>query len=184
MIQDHLIQRPARLDTPRRSPRERLALARLAPRCRRCADLRRHPRTQHPHTRSAPAVHLLWLVFNLLFPKMSTYTPTKSARINSHVTAAEESALAGFFGQKNSHSLRRALSSKITMILCNLGHKRTVTDSQSKPRAAPVGSACGLKPCAGQCRCVSGSINTPPHTLNKVPVLQLDSPDFISSIEH
>ena len=111
LIQDHLIQRPARLDTPRRSPRERLALARLAPRCRRCADLRRHPRTQHPHTRSAPAVHLLWLVFNLLFPKMSTYTHTKSARINSHVTAAEESALAGFFGQKNSHSLRRALSS-------------------------------------------------------------------------
>jgi hypothetical protein len=80
---------------------------------------------------------------------MSTYTHTKSARINSHVTAAEESALAGFFGQKNSHSLRRALSSKITIILCNLGHKRTVTDSQSKPRAAPVGSACGLKLCAG-----------------------------------
>ena len=44
---------------------------------------------------------LLWLVFNLLFPKMSTYTHTKSARINSHVTAAEESALAVFFGQKN-----------------------------------------------------------------------------------
>ena len=85
---------------------------------------------------------LLWLVFNLLFPKMSTYTHTKSARINSHVTAAEESALAVFFGQKNSHSLRRALSSKITIILCNPpGHKSTFTDSQSKPRAAPVGSA-------------------------------------------
>ena len=102
LIQDHLIQRPARLDTPRRSPRERLALARLAPRCRRCAvGAPIYAATQHPHTRSAPAVHLLWLVFNLLFPKMSTYTHTKSARIDSHVTAAEESALAVFFGQKN-----------------------------------------------------------------------------------
>ena len=116
---------------------------------------------------------LLWLVFNLLFPKMSTYTHTKSARINSHVTAAEESALAVFFGQKNSHSLRRALSSKITMILCNLGHKRTVTDSQSKPRAAPVGSACGLKLYAGlQDSGIRVNEYTPAHaeqgTLNKV----------------
>jgi len=44
---------------------------------------------------------VVWLVFNSLFPKMSTYTHTKSARIDSHVTAAEESALAVFFGQKN-----------------------------------------------------------------------------------
>jgi hypothetical protein len=83
--------------------------------------------------------------------------------------------LAVFFGQKNSHSLRRALSSKITIILCNLGHKRTVTDSQSKPRAAPVGSACGLKLCAGL-QDSAGAIRvndyTPAHaeqgTLNKV----------------
>jgi hypothetical protein len=34
------------------------------------------------------------------------------------------------------------LSSKITIILCNPpGHKSTFTASQSKPRAAPVGSA-------------------------------------------
>jgi len=126
---------------------------------------------------------LLWLVFNLLFPKMSTYTHTKSARINSHVTAAEESALAVFFGQKNSHLLRRALSSKITIILCNLGHKRTVTDSQSKPRAAPVGSACGLKLCA-VCRTVQVRIRvneyTPAHaeqgTLNNACDLRYRRP--------